>query len=94
MDMGAIMKQALEMQKTMKRLEKELDAAVLESDAGPVAVRMNGKFEVIDLTIDPSLLQGADAKKVQAQIKTAVNDAVRKIRRFREDKMKIGRAHV
>lgn len=88
MDMANIMRQALEMQKTLKRLEKELDHQIWETVSGPVTLKVNGKFEVVELAVDPAFLSPADPKKLAERLKTGFNEAVRKVRKERESRIK------
>ncbi len=76
---GALMKQAQQMQENMKRVQDELAAIEIEgqSGAGLVKVVMTCKHVVKRVTIDPSLL-GEDKDMLEDLVMAAMNDAVTK----------------
>jgi DNA-binding YbaB/EbfC family protein len=77
--LGALMKQAQQMQENMKRAQEELAAIEVEgqSGAGLVKVTMTCKHVVKRVAIDPSLL-GEDKDMLEDLVTAAVNDAVAK----------------
>jgi DNA-binding YbaB/EbfC family protein len=77
--LGALMKQAQQMQENMKRAQEELAAIEIEgqSGAGLVKVTMTCKHVVKRVAIDPSLL-GEDKDMLEDLVTAAVNDAVAK----------------
>ncbi len=77
--LGALMKQAQQMQENMKRVQEELAAIEIEgqSGAGLVKVTMTCKHVVKRVAIDPSLL-GEDKDMLEDLVTAAVNDAVTK----------------
>jgi DNA-binding YbaB/EbfC family protein len=77
--LGALMKQAQQMQENMKRVQEELAAIEVEgqSGAGLVKVTMTCKHVVKRVAIDPSLL-GEDKDMLEDLVAAAVNDAVAK----------------
>ncbi|WOG29960.1 YbaB/EbfC family nucleoid-associated protein [Endozoicomonas sp. 8E] len=86
--MGNLMKQAQKMQEDMQRIQEELANAEVtgESGAGLVKVIMNGRHDVKDVQIDPSLMQ-EDKEMLEDLLAAAVNDAVRKVEENSKDKM-------
>lgn len=86
--MGNLMKQAQKMQEDMQRIQEELaNAEVIgESGAGLVKVIMNGRHDVKDVQIDPSLMQ-EEKEMLEDLLAAAVNDAVRKVEENSKDKM-------
>lgn len=78
MKIQKLMKQAQEMQ---ARLEHDLANMVIESSAGGgmVVVTMNGKKQMLSLTIDPEVLAPDEADMVSDLVLAAVNDAVRQV---------------
>ncbi len=78
--MGNIMKQAQEMQEKMQRVQEEVAKAEVhgEAGAGMVKITMNGRHDVSDVTIDPSVLE-EDQELLEDLLAAAVNDAVRKV---------------
>ena len=77
--LGALMKQAQQMQENMRRVQEELAAIEVEgqSGAGLVKVTMTCKHSVKRITIDPSLL-AEDKDMLEDLVMAAVNDAVTK----------------
>ena len=77
--LGALMKQAQQMQENMKRVQEELATIEIEgqSGAGLVKVTMTCKHVVKRISIDPSLL-GEDKDMLEDLVMAAVNDAVTK----------------
>ena len=86
--MGNIMKQAQEMQEKMQRVQEEVAQAEVhgEAGAGMVKITMNGRHDVIDVTIDPSVLE-EDKELLEDLLDAAVNDAVRKVEANSKAKM-------
>src|SRR5882757_10890743 len=77
--MKEMMGQARQMQEQM---ERKLSETVVEASTGGgvVTVRMNGKKEVLRLTIDPSAIgsTGSDLELLEDLITAAVNEAGRR----------------
>ena len=78
--LGNLMRQAQQMQETMKKAQAELAALEVtgESGAGMVKVTLNGHHEAKKVTIEPRLL-AEDKDMLEDLLVAAVNDAVRKI---------------
>jgi DNA-binding YbaB/EbfC family protein len=76
---GALMKQAQQMQENMKRVQEELATIEVEGQAGAglVKVVMTCKHAVKRVSIDPSLL-GEDKDMLEDLVMAAINDAVAK----------------
>ncbi len=87
--LGALMQQAQEMQEKFKQAQEELAKAEVQGEAGGglVKVLMNGKREVLRLTIDTSLFKEEDKEILEDLVAAAVNDAVHKVSRMKEEKM-------
>ena len=79
-DLNEIMKQAKLMQeKFQKAQEEQLKTKTTgESGAGLVKVTMNGKHDVISVSLDDGLMS-EDKAVIEDLLAAAVNDAVRKI---------------
>jgi DNA-binding YbaB/EbfC family protein len=84
---GNLMRQAQQMQETMKKAQAELGAmeATGEAGAGRVQVVMNGRHEARRVVIEPALL-AADKDLLEDLLVAAINDAVRKIAARTEEK--------
>lgn len=80
MDMMEMMKQARSMQKELKKKQKELERLTFEGTAGGgmVTAVVNGKHEVVKLTIEPQLVAGGDAQMVADLVRAAINDSAQK----------------
>jgi nucleoid-associated protein EbfC len=78
--LGNLMRQAQQMQETMKKAQAELAQLEVtgESGAGMVKVTLNGHHEAKKLTIEPKLL-AEDKDMLEDLLVAAFNDAVRKI---------------
>ncbi|MCL5427520.1 MAG: YbaB/EbfC family nucleoid-associated protein [Gammaproteobacteria bacterium] len=86
--MGNLMKQAQEMQEKMQRAQEEAAKAEVQGEAGAgmVKVTMNGRHDVSNVTIDPSVME-EDKELLEDLLAAAVNDAVRKLEASTKAKM-------
>jgi DNA-binding YbaB/EbfC family protein len=78
--LGNLMRQAQQMQETMKKAQAELaDLEVTgESGAGMVKIVLNGRHEAKNIAIEPKLL-GEDKDMLEDLVVAAINDAVQKL---------------
>jgi nucleoid-associated protein EbfC len=78
--LGNLMRQAQQMQETMKKAQAELAQLEVtgESGAGMVKVVLNGNHEAKKVTIEQKLL-GEDKDMLEDLVAAAINDAVHKI---------------
>ena len=74
-----MLKQAQKMQQDMAKAQEELESKEYEASAGGgvVAVRVNGKRELISVTIDPEAVDPDDVEMLQDLIVAAVNEGLR-----------------
>jgi len=86
--MGNLMKQAQKMQEDMQRMQEEVANAEVtgESGAGLVKVVMNGRHDVKQVSLDDSVMQ-EDKELLEDLLAAAVNDAVRKVEAYSQEKM-------
>ena len=79
-NINQMMKQMQKMQKKMEQMQKELEEKEVEASAGGGAVtaKVNGKRELLDLTIDESVVDPEDVEMLQDLIIAAVKEARRK----------------
>jgi len=86
--LGALMKQAQQMQENMRKAQEELANIDVEgqSGAGLVKVTMSCEFKVKKVAIDPSLL-GEDKDMLEDLVMAAMNDAVAKAEATTQAKM-------
>jgi DNA-binding YbaB/EbfC family protein len=75
-----MVKQAQQMQAKMAKMEEDLAKEEFEVAAGggAVVVRMNGRQEVVKLTISDEALKEGDREMLQEMIMAAVNEAHQK----------------
>ena len=85
---GALMKQAQQMQENMRKVQESLDAIEVEgqSGAGLVKVVMTCKHAVKRGTIDPNLL-AENKDMLEDLVAAAFNDAARKAEATSQEKM-------
>jgi nucleoid-associated protein EbfC len=85
--LGALMKQAQQMQENMKRAQEQLASIEVEGAAGGgmVKVTMTCKNDVKRVVIDPSVMD--DKEMLEDLIAAAMNDAVRKAEAVSQEKM-------
>ena len=88
-DMNALMRQAQKMQEDMKSKQAELEAAEYTGSASGemVTVKMNGKHEVLSITIKPEAVDPEDVEMLQDLIISAVNEALRQAEEAMDGKM-------
>ena len=79
--LGNLMRQAQQMQETMKKAQADLVNIEVtgESGGGMVKVTLNGRHESKSVSIEPRLLVGDDKDMLEDLLVAAFNDAVRKI---------------
>lgn len=88
-DMNALMRQAQKMQEDMKAKQAELEAAEYTGSASGemVTVRMNGKHEVLGITIKPEAVDPDDIEMLEDLIAAAVNSAVAAVDKDSDEEM-------
>ena len=79
MNQAAMMKQAQKMQQEMLRMQEELETKTYTAAAGGgmVKAEVNGKNEVVNLTINPEAVDPDDVEMLQDMVIAAVNEALR-----------------
>mgnify|MGYP001580149678 CR=1 FL=1 len=85
---GQLMQQAQRMQEDAQKAQEELAELEVhgQSGGGMVKLTMNGRKEALSISIDPGLL-GDDRDMLEDLIVAAVNDAVRRPDKLKEEKM-------
>ena len=76
---AAMMKQVQKMQQNMIRMQEELESKTYSASAGGGVVKaeVNGKNEIVSLTIDPEAVDPDDVEMLQDMVIAAVNEALR-----------------
>ena len=85
-----MMKQAKDLQEKMQRMQEDFAALSIDGSAGGglVKVTLNGKSEMKNIRIDPSLLKPDEAEILEDLIVAAINDARGKAEQKLADKMR------
>ncbi len=79
MNQAAMLKQAQKMQQEMLRMQEEQENKTFTAKAGGgvVAATVNGKHELVELTIQPEAVDPEDVEMLQDTVIAAVNEAMR-----------------
>jgi len=77
-NINKLMKQAQEMQEKLAREMEELQVEV-SSGGGAVTVTMNGKKELITLSIKKDAVDPEDVEMLEDLVKAAFNEALRRV---------------
>ena len=79
MNQSAMLKQAQKMQQEMIRMQQEQEAKTFSATAGGgmVTATVNGKHELVNLSIKPEAVDPDDVEMLQDTIIAAVNEAMR-----------------
>ena len=85
-----MMKQAQQLQGRMAEMQAEMERTLVEgrSGAGLVVVTLNGKGDLAEVKIDPSLLKPDEAEILEDLLVAAHADAKAKVEDAMKDKMK------
>lgn len=86
---GGIMKQAQQMQRRMAQLQEELEKKQIEasSGGGMVTAVVSGKQQLLDLKIDPGVVDADDVEMLQDLIMAAINEAVKQSQQMASEEM-------
>lgn len=88
MNMQAIMRQAQQMQSDIMKIQKELEKTEYEGNSSLVTVVLNGKKEMLKLTIkDKENLNSDDMDILEDMIVVAFNEAMKKVDADKEKKL-------
>lgn len=84
-----VVKQAQLMQEKMGVIQEEVEKQEVEATAGggAVTVKMNGKKEVLSVSIKPEAVDPEDVETLEDLITVAVNDAIKKAEALMEEAM-------
>ena len=86
---GDIMKQAQKLQKQMLEIQQEIGGKTVEgsSGGGMVKVTVNGRQEIIEVKIDPEVVDPEDIELLEDLVLAAVNNAMEKAKSMMEEEM-------
>lgn len=89
MNMQKMMKQAKEMQAKMQKMQEEMEDKTIETTAGGGAVKVvvNGKQEIVDLEIDPDVVDPDDVEMLEDLVLAAVNQGMNQIQEMVDEEM-------
>jgi DNA-binding YbaB/EbfC family protein len=89
MDIQFLMRQAKKIEKAVEQAKEKLSELEVdaESGGGLVQVKMNGRFEVRRITIDPKAMDPADKGMLEDLLAAAVNAAMEKARVLADETM-------
>ena len=80
MNMQQLLAQAQKAQRELNKAQQALQEKEFEASAkGGVTIKMNGKREILDLQIDPDLLDPSSKDMLQDMIKVALNNVLAQI---------------
>lgn len=85
-----MMKQARDLQKKMKKIQKKVEAAEITASAGGgmVTVVVNGSLELRKVSIEDSIVQSGDTHMIEDLVLSAVNAAIKKAQDMMAEEMK------
>lgn len=84
-----MMRQAQKMQQDLMKMQEELENQTYSAAAGGGVVKaeVNGKHELVGLTIDPDAVDPEDVEMLQDMVIAAVNSALKAAETSREESM-------
>ena len=79
MNQAAMMKQAQKLQQEMIRMQQEQESKTYTaaSGGGMVSATVNGKHELVNIEINPEVVDPEDVEMLQDMVIAAVNEAMR-----------------
>ncbi len=89
MGMGKMMKQMQKLQNDMARLQEELAEKEVSasSGGGAVTVTVTGDNQVVDVQLDPEILDPEEVEMLQDLVIAATNEALRQAREMVAEEM-------
>ena len=89
-NMQKMLKQVQKMQEEMARVQEELSRERVEATAGGGVVRAvaTGQGDLVEVTIDPAVVDPQDVSVLEDLIVAAVGEALRKARDLAAERMK------
>jgi len=87
--LGNMMKQVQKMAEDTERLDSELAAARIEASAGGGMVKavVSGKGEIIEIKIDPQVVDPDDVEMLEDLVVSAVREALEKGAEMKQSRM-------
>ncbi len=80
-NMNAMIRQAQKMQEDMEALQADLDAREYDISAGGgvIGVKINGKREILNISIEPEVVDPDDIETLSDILVAAVNEAIKRV---------------
>jgi nucleoid-associated protein EbfC len=89
-DLGQIMKQAQKMLEDTRKVEEALAEERIETSSGGGMVKavVTGRGEIVQLVIDPQVVDPTDVEMLQDLVVSAIREALEQAAEIKTDKMK------
>jgi len=89
MNFGKLMKQAQEMQKKMAGIQEELKERIVDasSGGGMITVHFNGQQDLVDMKINPEVVDKEDVGMLEDLITAAINEGLSKSKELSKEEM-------
>lgn len=83
------MKQAQKLQDDLARAQAEIEQLIVEGSAGGgvVTVKASGKQEILEIKIDPDVIDPQDAEMLEDLVAAAVNQALKNAKEAAKERM-------
>lgn len=80
-NMNQMLKQVKKMQEQMEKAQEALKEKTVEGKAGggAVTIKMNGHKQVLNVTIQPEVIDPDDVEMLQDLVMAAINDALKQV---------------
>ncbi|HVB35402.1 MAG TPA: YbaB/EbfC family nucleoid-associated protein [Patescibacteria group bacterium] len=90
MEFKALQQMLTQFRQMQETLQRQIDAVQVEASAGGgmVTVKMNGQKVVTEVKIEPEIFGAKDQEMLQELVRSAVNDASRRVDEALADQMK------
>lgn len=88
-DLGNMMKHAMDLKSNLEKIKESLAEERIEASAGGgmVTVVMNGKLEVLSMSIDREIINPEEPEMLETLVAAAMNEANRKAQELVKGKM-------
>ena len=88
-NMQAMMRQAEQMQKQIEKTKEELAETLVEASAGGgmVKIEMSGAWELLNIQINPAVVDADDVEMLEDLVIAAMNEALTQVGKLREEKL-------
>lgn len=89
-DMLGLLRNAGKLKQSMEQMQERLSAVrvVGEAGGGQARVTVNGRGEVLDVKLEPQLIQSGDVELVEEMVAAACRDAISRSRQAMESEFR------